>query len=179
MLVLSDDGVHYRAREEPLEARIEAGALRARWHPWPGVEVETWLVPAPPWHLRLHRLRCDRRLWSAEGGFALDRAGEEAGSRATRQEARAGLALARYPAGASGLRDLLGRRMGQVLAAAPNTNLLAARTVLPTLLGQHAAGEHWLACAVVAIPDSARWERVWTACPACPPWFSQLAEAKT
>ena len=55
-------------------------------------------------------------------------------------------------------------------------NLLAARTVLPTLLGQHAAGEHWLACAVVAIPDPARWDRVWAACPTCPAWFSELAE---
>ena len=176
MLALSADGVHYRVREEPLDARLEAGALRARWQPWPGVEVETWLVAAPPWHLRLHRLRCDRRVWSAEGGFAVDRAGEEAGSSAACQEAGPGLALARYPGGASGLREYFGQRVGEVVAVAANTNLLAARTVLPTLLGQHAAGEHWLACAVVAIPDPARWDRVWAACPTCPAWFSELAE---
>jgi hypothetical protein len=172
MLALSDDAVHYRVREVPLDARIEARGLYARWQPWPGVEVDTWLVPNPPWHLRLHRLRCDRPLWSAEGGFALDGAVE-----AVRHEVGAGLALAHYPAGAGGLRDLFGQRTGQVLTVAPNTNLMAPRTVLPTLLGQHAAGEHWLACAVVAVPDPGRWERVWAACPECPPWFSELARA--
>ena len=67
--------------------------------------------------------------------------------------------------------------MGRVVAPAPNTNLLARRTLLPSLLGQHAAGEHWLACAVVGVADPARWERVWAAVPECPEWFNKLAEA--
>jgi len=174
MLALSDDGAHYRVRDTPIEARIEAGMLRSRWEPWDDVEVETWLIPWPPWHLRLHRLRCRRRLWSAEGGFALDR------TAIGRQEAGRGLALASGPAGASGLRDLAGQglvqRMGRVVATAPNTNLLASLTLLPSLLGQHAAGEHWLACAVVGLPDTARWERMWGACPECPGWFVRLAQ---
>jgi hypothetical protein len=177
MLALSDDGVHYRVREVPLDARIEPRGLYARWEPWPGVEVETWLVPDPPWHLRLHRLRCDRVLWSAEGGFALDRGGDEAQTGSSRHEAGSGLALARYPAGAGGLRDLFGQRTGGVLVVAPNTNVITERTVLPTLIGQHAAGEHWLACAVAAVTDPSRWERMWAACPVCPQWFEERARA--
>jgi len=173
MLAVSTDGVHYRVRETPLEARLEAGMLHSCWEPWPGVAVETWLLPAPPWHLRLHRLRCDRPLWSAEGGFAL------AGAGAGQPAAGLGLALASGSAGASGLRDLAGpglvQRIGQVIVPAPNTNLLAPRTWLPTLLGRHAAGEHWLACAVVGLPEPSAWERVWDACPECPDWFVALA----
>jgi hypothetical protein len=114
-LALSDDGVHYRVREQPLDARIEDGVLRSRWQPWPGVEVETWLIPSPPWHLRIHWLRSDRPLWSAEGGFALDRTGDDPLSHAGVQQAGAGFAYAGYPAGWSGLRDLQGQRVGQVL----------------------------------------------------------------
>jgi len=169
MLALSADGVYYRVRQEPLEARIAPEGLHALWRPWPDVEVETWLVAAPPWHMRLHRLRCGRPLWSAEGGFAVGAEGDG------KQQTSAGLALARYPAGASGLRDLLGQRTGRVVVTAPNTNLLAPRALLPSLLGQHAPGEHCLARAVLGVPDEERWEQVWAEWPACPEWFIGLA----
>ena len=174
MLALSDDGEQYRVRERPLESRVEHGALYSRWQPMPGAEVETWLIPAPPWHLRLHRLRTERPLWSAEGGFALDRTGDDPLARAGLERAEHGLAFARYPAGGSGLLDLLGGRRGQVLRVDPNTNLLYPRTVLPTLLGEHGPGEHWLACAVIADPDAAAWEAAWAQPPALPSWCAEL-----
>jgi hypothetical protein len=174
MLALSDDGEQYRVRERPVESRAERGALYGRWRPMPGVEVETWLIPAPPWHLRLHRLRTERPLWSAEGGFALDRSGDDPLARAGVERADAGLALARYPAGASGILDLLGARRGQVLRLDPNTNLLYPRTALPTLHGEHGPGEHWLACAVLAEPDAAGWEAAWERPPALPAWRAEL-----
>jgi hypothetical protein len=173
MLALSDNGARYRVRQEPLEARIEPEGLRALWRPWPDVEVETWLVPAGAWHLRLHRLRTGRRLWSAEGGFALGSAG------AVQQQAEPGLAFARSSQGASGLRDLVSQRAGGVVVTAPRTNLMTPQAVLPSLLGEHAPGEYWLACAVVGIPDDARWEQVWGECPSCPEWFRKLAEGKS
>jgi hypothetical protein len=176
MLALSDDGEYYRVRERPVEAGYEHGALRSRWRPLPGVEVETWLIPNPPWHMRVHRLRTDRPLWSAEGGFELDRTGDDPLARAGYERAGEGVALARYPAGASGLRDLLGQRAGRVLRADPNPNLLAPRTVLPTLLGQHAPGEHWLTCAVLAEPDVDDWKNAWEQPPELPAWLNATPE---
>ncbi len=177
MLALSDDDECYRVRERPIEAGYEHGALRSRWRPLPGVEVETWLIPSPPWHLRVHHLRTDRPLWSAEGGFALDRSGDDPLARAGVEQAGEGVALARYPAGGSGLRDLLGRRDGRVLRVDPNTNLLAPRTVLPTLLGRHAPGEHWLACAVLAEPDVDDWQKSWEQPPELPAWLNKQCYA--
>jgi hypothetical protein len=165
MLALSDDGIHYRVREEPLEARIEDEILYSLWRPWTDVEVETWLKLVLPWHVRLHCLRCDRLLWSAEGGFALDRTGEERSTDVERQTAGTGFALARYPAGFSGLRDLQDQRTGQVLRVFPNTNLLYPRTAIPTLVDRHAPGEHWLVCAVLATTDTAAVEAAWATPP--------------
>jgi hypothetical protein len=173
MLALSEDEAHYRIREEPLEARIEFGVLYSRWQPWPDVEVETWLMLSLPWHVRLHRLRCARPLWSAEGGFALDRTGDALP--ASKQDEGAGFALADYPAGFSGLRDLKMQRAGRVLRVFPNTNLLVPRTVIPTLIGQHAPGEHWLACAVLAAPAPAVVEAIWAA---PPPWPESIVNRK-
>jgi hypothetical protein len=176
MLALSDDGEYYRVRERPLKAVYEHGGLYSHWQPMPDVEIDTWLIPHPPWHVRVHHLQTKRPLWSAEGGFALDRTGDDPLARAGAEQAKEGIAFARYPAGGSGLRDLLGQRLGQVLRVDPNTNLLAPRTVLPTLLSQHAPGEHWLVCAVLAEPDGNAWEKAWEQPPGLPAWLSTMLE---
>jgi hypothetical protein len=178
MLALSDDGEYYRVRERTTEADYEHGTLHSHWKPLPGVEVETWLIPDPPWHLRVHWLHTDRALWSAEGGFALDRSGDDPLVNAGIHQVGAGIAAAQYSAGGSGLRDLLGQREGQVLRVDPNTNLLAPRTVLPTLTAQHEPGDYWLVCAVLADPDTEQWERDWQQVPALPAFLKARIEQK-
>ncbi|GAA3599475.1 DUF2264 domain-containing protein [Nonomuraea rosea] len=172
MLALSDDGVHYRVRERSVEAAADGDALRSLWRPMPGVEVETWLLPSPPWHLRVHRLRCERPVDSAEGGFAVGRDGIE-------PLETAGAAWAVGPSGGSGLLDLPGAssdaRDGRVILTEPNTNLINPGTVLPTLVARHDPGEHWLACAVLADPDGDAWRSAWAQPPVLPAWVAERA----
>jgi hypothetical protein len=176
MLALSDDGDYFRVREQPFEAEYVNGALRSLWRPLPGVEVESWLIPGPPWHVRIHRLRSERPLWSAEGGFALNRSGDDPLADSGVEYAESGLAYACYPAGSSGLRDLLGERDGRVLRIDPNSNLLAPRTVLPALVDFREPGEHWYACAVLAEADGAFWEQAWELPPGLPNWLNDLVK---
>ncbi|MFJ9634823.1 DUF2264 domain-containing protein [Streptomyces sp. NPDC101175] len=164
MLALSDDGgAHYRVREEPTDPEVTPDTVRSTWRPWPDVEITTWLTAAAPWHVRTHRIRTGRALHTAEGGFAVDR---DAGTdRAT------GPAYARVsaPAGLTGLRDLDGRREGEVVDCLPGTNVLARRTALPALTGQLPPGEHWLRCAVLGLPAGPAAEKAWLEPPAAPP----------
>ncbi|WP_198664367.1 DUF2264 domain-containing protein [Jiangella endophytica] len=172
MLALADDGVHYRVREEPVAVGLDGDVPHSRWQPWPDVDIDTWLLPHPPWHLRIHRLRTGRRLHSAEGGFAVDRDELTADSADRRQGA--GAAWARGPAGTSGITDPTGERAGRVLDPEPGTNLIMPLTALPLLLGEHEPGEHWLACAVLADTDAEAWSLAWDAGPpALPSWFGQ------
>jgi hypothetical protein len=164
VLAVSDDGpqeepVHFRVREVSEDPHTTPdGTVRSTWHPWPDVEVTTWLTAAAPWHLRTHRIRTARPLLTAEGGFAVDRDGGPA-----RSEGAPGSAVAVSAAGdLSGLRDIGegAARTGEVLNVLPGTNLLARRTALPTLTVRLAPGEHWLRCAVLgASPaDAASWD---------------------
>lgn len=164
-LVLSEDGLHWRGRRAPLESRVGDGMVWTRWQPWPDVEIETWLWPQLPWHVRVHRIRTDRALHTAEGGWALDRTGDTVATTVGARTATAGEASASYPAGFSGLRDLAGGRAGEVVRAAPNTNLLVPRTVVPMLRGTLEPGTHVLACAVLGSrrPDPAAWQEPVTA----------------
>jgi hypothetical protein len=158
-LALSIDGDQYKIPSSLAATAIDGTTLWSYWEPWEGVSVETWLVSALPWHVRVHRLQTNRSVHSEEGGFALDRTGDDDATQFT-HETEGGTALARYPNGVSGITDEFGDRTPVVVTQEPNTNLYHSRTVVPTLRSTHDSGEHWFASAVMATPDSeATWER--------------------
>ncbi|WP_435101486.1 DUF2264 domain-containing protein [Halarchaeum sp. P4] len=150
-LALSLDGEQYRIPSgNEVTGTVDGTTITSRWEPWDGVSLTTWLAPALPWHVRVHRLETDRRVYSEEGGFALDRSVGRDESATHRTED--GVARARYPAGVSEITALEAERDPVVVAEDPNTNLYHPRTVVPTLRGDHGPGEHWFASAVAARP---------------------------
>ncbi|WP_226012662.1 DUF2264 domain-containing protein [Halomicrobium salinisoli] len=163
-LVLSEDGRSFRHRERVRDQSVGDGAAYSRWEPFDDVSVETWLVPALPWHARVHRIESERTLHSAEGGFALDRTGDDdpASHDHLTEENRA---VARYPAGVSAVVDARGERETDVAIQDSNVNVLHQRTVVPTLTGEHEPGETWLATAVVGVPGADA-DAPWDAAPA-------------
>jgi hypothetical protein len=166
MLGLSDDGRHYRVRETNVDARIAGDSLYALWKPWQDVTVETWLVPANPWHLRVHRIETPRPLHATEGGFAIGRADGNADA----CESSDGRALARSPTDLSVILDLGegARRTGRAHRAPPNTNLIVARTLVPQLQGELAAGVTLLVTAAMALPAGEAADAALAAPPAAP-----------
>ena len=150
-LALSEDGVHFRVREHNEDVVIADTSLYARWRPWPDVTVETWLVAGGLWHIRVHRIKTPRPLLTAEGGFAIARSD---GNR-DRFEEGEGMVLAMNDTDLSGIRDLGRRkRRGMAQKAAPNTNLIIAKTTVPQLRGKVATGESLLVAAFIASPIS-------------------------
>jgi hypothetical protein len=166
MLAFSEDGLHYRVRETNEKVLLAGESLRATWKPFPDVDVETTLVAAGDWHVRLHRIRSTGLLSVTEGGFAINR---NDGDRDAVSE-EAGRATADCGADISAIIDLGSSiiRHGVALKALPNTNLINAKTTVPQLRGEIPAGETLLACAVfagVAGPES---EKALATVPALP-----------
>ncbi|WP_438445389.1 DUF2264 domain-containing protein [Gorillibacterium sp. sgz5001074] len=151
MLALSEDGSYYRTRHECEEYRVESGSLYSRWKPWKNVQVETWLLPAGMWHVRLHRIVSERELHTAEGGFALKRVGLEKLSVKDGITQDENGVMAHYPWGTSGIVNLFadGSLTPELINVEPNTNLIHPQTAIPTLKGLLQPGTHWLASAVL------------------------------
>lgn len=147
-LAFSDDGRHYRVRETNEVAQIADTTLFARWKPWSDVEVETWLLPANPWHIRVHRITTPRVLHATEGGFAIGRADLNADTYVD----EIGRAVAKSQTDVSAIVDLGGMREGRAHRAYPNTNLIVAKTIVPQLRGEIAAGTTVLVTAAMALP---------------------------
>lgn len=167
-LALSDDSRHYRVREQNDVARLSGDTLYAEWHPWPDVKVETWLLPASPWHIRVHRITTPRELHTTEGGFAVARADLNTDIVVEAP----GRAVAQTPTDVSAIADLGSSvtRTGRAHKALPNTNLIVARTLVPQLRGRIPAGVTVLATAAMALPPNLA-----NAALAAPPPMPELA----
>ncbi|SCX23768.1 MULTISPECIES: DUF2264 domain-containing protein [Agrobacterium] len=173
MLGLSDDGVHFRTRETMEEALIARDFLFSRWRPWADVDIETWLVPQNPWHIRLHRIRTPRPLHTSEGGFAIERADFNR----DRTEEGEGRAVCYGQSDTSAILDLSTgiRRTGLCHQAIANTNLIHPRTLVPQLRGTIPTGETLLVTACVAQPATKAAESALATLPLAPD-VSELEE---
>lgn len=175
-LALSDDGIRYRVREGEEGFEIANGALHFHWRPWADVEIETWLVPAAPWHIRVHIMTTGRRLDAAEGGFAIDRTGDDSAWPSGHSDLGLGYASFTGPAGLSGIRDLGVLRVGKVVRANPNTNVMVPRTFIPTLTSVHEPGSRTILCsAVLADRSGPAVEQAWRTVPELPHWLAERA----
>jgi hypothetical protein len=197
MLTLSDDGGEsWKVRRVAIDARIQevegSPVLCSGWKPWTDVSVETWLLPpqeeAPNWHLRVHHVKSGRRLTTSEGSWAMNGEQQSNGRELQalgedgnegRQEA-VNEAVAVSQAGVVGIAELRGQREGKVLDEDANSNLVASRSVLPTLTATFDAGEErWLVSAVFAIPAGKNdwrqtWQQSWKQRPSLPRWLEDI-----
>jgi hypothetical protein len=150
-------------RDSILEARVDRHFIYARWQPFPGIEVETWLIPAPPWQVRVHRAVLSGDATVIEGGFAAPTSGPPPPARLSATPARAFVSAP--GAGAVGLLDLLGERTALIVPAAPESNVQHPSTCVPVLVGAYTPGVLCLITAVLAVLDPADFEAAWSAPP--------------
>lgn len=167
MLALSDDGKHFRVRESCEDVQIADNILFSRWHPWPDVAVETWLVACDIWHVRLHQVSSPRPLETAEGGFSVpkldfkqDEISEEA-YRASISGAMgdfSGIVDWSYPS-----------RSARVMSPHGNVNVMFPRTLVPQLHGMVPANRKQIfASAILAGRDSRKLKKLWESPPQIP-----------
>ncbi|MFN6935312.1 MAG: DUF2264 domain-containing protein [Tsuneonella sp.] len=166
MLGLSDDGIHFRMRETLTEAMIVGDTLYSRWQPWRDVTVETWLLPASPWHIRVHRIETPRPLRTKEGGFAIARADFNVDV----AEQGQGRAVWYGQGDVSAIVDLASAagREGYAMSPVANTNMIHAKTLLPQLCGDIPSGITVLSTAVVALARTHMRPEILKAVPVAP-----------
>ncbi|KAJ5612070.1 hypothetical protein N7510_005264 [Penicillium lagena] len=174
MLALSDDGRHFRVRENCEDVQIANGIIFSRWYPWTDVTVQTWLIPHECWHMRVHEVSSSRPLSTIEGGFAVPKF-DFMQDRIFEQKSSA------WTCGAMG--DFSGivdasdpPRVGRVQSPHGNTNVMYPRTLVPQLQGNIKPNcTRIFASAILAGPDGLRMNELWKY-PPKPPTVQELRE---
>ncbi|WP_391559645.1 DUF2264 domain-containing protein [Robertmurraya sp.] len=148
MLAVSEGDNIYRGKRTCEEYRITDDVIYTRWKPWSDVEIQTWLVPGAPWHLRIHRIETGRNLDCADGGFALGLENSQATGQDTKIIHESKHCASFFPWGASGIKSLDENGQAELLYPHANTNVMQARTVIPTIKASYNPGTHWMINAV-------------------------------
>ncbi len=105
--------------------------LRSIWSPFDDVAITTTLVPAGTFHVRIHEIDTKRKLYTKEGGFAIEkyRGGDPVPIEKRYQGEHSSIVL---PWDVSHISDPL-RSEGILVSPAPNLNLMFSTTVVPVL----------------------------------------------
>ena len=147
MLALRAEGeTLFHVREQNEIKEINEGYILSTWSPYPDVQIETYLIPCSEFHIRVHRINSNRKLYVAEGGFSIRNWEDESDKYV---ECDAGKALVQTKEDVSAIVNLQGYLKGKTVASV-NANLHFPRTVLPMLEAGLPEGETILACAVYA-----------------------------
>ncbi|MCD0445059.1 DUF2264 domain-containing protein [Glycomyces sp. A-F 0318] len=138
-LALSEDGLHWRGREDPAHGEVAPdGTVTVTWRPWDDVTVTTTLSGTTDGrHVRVHEIATARTLHTGEGGWCVPQPGAAT-------EADGGRAAAVAQGLRSEIADEDGARTAEVIAPMPGTHLYWPMTVLPVLTGVLEPGRHRL-----------------------------------
>ncbi|TCT31737.1 DUF2264 domain-containing protein [Martelella mediterranea] len=168
-IAISRDGRTYISRAVITEEGADRGMVWGVWQPDDRLRIESWMdFAGEGWHVRLHRIDTMDRLFLSESGFSVDRTGEDKPGFGDGLSAVTGCARVATPTQTTAIVDLSSARAGEIIRAAPNTNIRFPRTLFPRLFGELPAGEHFIATAVygvtkrvdtlppVSVPDTIR-----------------------
>ncbi|MFC3494769.1 DUF2264 domain-containing protein [Glycomyces rhizosphaerae] len=138
-LLLSEDGRHWRGREDSDDGSIDAnGVLKIAWQPWEDVTVTTSLEAAVDgWHARVHVIETERTLHTGEGGWCVPKPGNVAEVEASKVTVVSHGLRSEIIDGDSG-------REAALIEPMQGTHLYWPSTVLPVLRGVLEPGKHIL-----------------------------------
>ena len=130
MLAITDAGSdRYAVKRVTKDYEVTEEWIRTDWSPLMGVTVRTWIVPALPWHVRIHEITADRPLRTFDGGFAFPADGISV------KTDRKSVFASQSGGMSSGAIDLSGGRTAVNQGTEPNTNLILPRATIPGLQG--------------------------------------------
>lgn len=160
MLALGEGDGFYRTRRKCEYFKIEDNSVFSIWKPYPDVVVETWLIPAGSWHVRVHKINTGRHLETAEGAFAIPCESPDGVLDLQNLIDDHGIALKSFNC-LSGVVNLLGDRAVEVVETMANTNLMSPKTAIPTLTGSIGKGKHFFVTAVLGDTEVENSEQLW------------------
>ncbi|MBR4718387.1 MAG: DUF2264 domain-containing protein, partial [Lentisphaeria bacterium] len=130
MLAVTDVGSdRYAVKRDTKDYELTDDWIRTDWSPLMGVTIRTWIVPALPWHVRIHEITADRPLQTFDGGFAFPADGT------TAKTDRKSVFVSQSGGMSCGAVDLSGGRRPMNQNTEPNTNLILPRATIPGLQG--------------------------------------------
>ncbi len=157
MLAFIINGYVY-VRRICLEHKILENGVYSKWSPYPGITVETTIIPNENGHERTHKITSQVECEAFDCGFAINmydggRGDSNSGKFASGEEGNT--SFARNIVSSCRVSSMTNDGEGRVIVAGPNTNILYPKTVIPAIRYQIKAGKQEI---------NTRIEAMWKTC---------------
>lgn len=141
-LALSEKDNSYRVKRLCDSYEVHEEYLATKWSPWNDVTVESYVIAALPWSVRIHKIKSSRNLDLCDGGFAYNR------SLPTENKRSENTAYAINSDGVTGVCALTDNAKCDIIGTESNTNLLFSRAAIPSVKYSLDKGEYTIAMGV-------------------------------
>lgn len=141
MLAFIIEGYTY-VRRICKERKITENSVYSKWSPYPGIEVETTIVPDETGHKRVHKIISNIACVAYDCGFAVNRGDAEPIDYYDEKDGNRVKAGNNYSFCEMTCSE--NKAEGEMIYAAPNTNLLYPKTAIPAIKYQIQPGEQEL-----------------------------------
>lgn len=148
-LIVSEDKSFFIPKNNSIAYFNNEFYMFSKWQPIHGVDIESYLVPCLPWHVRIFKIKTNREIYVQDAGFCIERKSHlfEAEQR-NLLEIKNGLSI-KYNNYHSGIVSLIGNGIPEVIFPSENTNLIYPRTELPVLSWKLKKGNYILVDAIL------------------------------
>ncbi len=156
-LSVSNDGEYFKAKHKVFGVRNNESYMYSIWIPWKGTEIESYIFPGIPWHVRVYIIKTDKYIELQDSGFCVEK-GDNLNSIIYNEN---GICVKNENI-YSGIVSLIGNGNPELIEPAPNTNLLYTKTILPFLKWKLQKGKYIVANAIIGDLDEKRnSENIW------------------
>lgn len=112
------------------------------WKPWDDVEIKNYVVPAMPWHVRIHQIDTNRQIHVAEGSFSAPDYGKSYQKQLPTKVENA--IFYQTEVGITGIVGLSKELTAELSEPEPNTNIYFPKTKIPLQTGVLNPGKYTL-----------------------------------
>lgn len=122
--------------------KVHGDYVYSKWKPWKDVEIDNYIIPDIPWHVRVHKINTAREIHVAEGSFSAPDYGLPTQHSLNTQKNNA--IFYQTEVGITGLVGLSNELSVELTEPEPNTNIYFQKTKLPLQTGVLNPGSYTL-----------------------------------
>lgn len=122
------------------EFKVNDKSVYSKWVPFPGITVETEIIPTGNGHIRKHRIESEVKCQAYDCGFSV---AVNLSDEPEREETNT-YSQVKNKYSLCNVTDATGKGIGKIIGADPNTNIIHPKTLIPAVLHEIQKGSNYI-----------------------------------
>jgi len=143
-VAISYDDIHYFSRHKTTVIECDKNIQGSVWIPSSGININSYILPGLPWHLRIHKIVTDKMIFFVDCGFSVEVSDKCENSYVTSDC----MAMINGGKMSSLIYSINGNGYPEIINSVPNVNVLYPKCKIPILKWELKPGKYYIVDAV-------------------------------